>query len=72
MTPPIQITAEASGHTVAMPAAKPSLPIPRYLESVYWWAYVHPRAVRLFEREWLVNAILFGNYARLRNHALDE
>jgi len=49
-----------------------SLPIPRYLEQVYWWAYVHPNAVNVFEREWLVNAILFGNYARLRNHALAE
>ncbi len=46
-----------------------SLPIPRYLEAVYWWAYVHPRAVHLFEREWLVNLILFGNYGRLRDAA---
>jgi len=46
--------------------------IPRYLEQVYWWAYVHPNAVRLFEREWLVSTILFGNYARLRDAALDE
>ena len=46
--------------------------IPRYLEQVYWWAYVHPRAVQTFEREWLVNAILFGNYARLRDLALTE
>jgi ubiquinone/menaquinone biosynthesis C-methylase UbiE len=44
--------------------------IPRYLEQVYWWAYVHPHAVRVFEREWLVNAILFGNYGRLRDEAL--
>ena len=48
------------------------LPIPRYLEAVYWWAYVHPRAVHLFEREWLVNLILFGNYGRLRDRALAE
>jgi len=48
------------------------LAIPRYLEQVYWWAYVHPRAVQTFEREWLVNAILFGNYARLRDLALAE
>jgi ubiquinone/menaquinone biosynthesis C-methylase UbiE len=46
--------------------------IPGYLETVYWWAYVHPRAVRIFEREWLVNLILFGNYARLRDAALNE
>jgi ubiquinone/menaquinone biosynthesis C-methylase UbiE len=47
-----------------------ALTIPRYLEQAYWWAYVHPKAVDVFEREWLVNAILFGNYARLRDSAL--
>lgn len=47
-------------------------PIPGYLEQVYWWAYVHPNAVSLFEREWLVNAILFGHYGRLRDAALDD
>jgi len=46
-------------------------PVPSYLEQGYWWAYVHPRAVQLFEREWLVNLILFGNYGRLRDLALD-
>lgn len=49
-----------------------ALPVPRYLEQLYWWAYVHPKAVQLFDREWLVSAILFGNYARLRDAALDE
>ena len=44
---------------------------PRYLETVYWWAYVHPRSIWVFERQWLVNAILFGNYARLRDGALN-
>lgn len=51
-------------------AATQAPPIPRYLEQVYWWAYVHPNAVHLFEREWLVNAILWGNYGRLRDAAL--
>jgi ubiquinone/menaquinone biosynthesis C-methylase UbiE len=46
--------------------------IPAYLEKLYWWAYVHPNAVRIFERGWLVNLILFGNYAKLRKAALDE
>lgn len=46
--------------------------IPGYLDQVYHWAYVTPRAIETFEREWLVNAILFGNYARLRDAALDE
>ncbi len=52
--------------------ARALVPIPRYLEQVYWWAYVHPNAVQLFEREWLVNLILFGNYGRLRDAALTE
>ena len=45
--------------------------IPAYLQSTYWWAYVHPRAVRFFERQWLVNLILWGNFNRLRDAALD-
>jgi len=31
------------------------LPVPAYLQQFYWWAYVHPWAVRTFERGWLVN-----------------
>lgn len=46
--------------------------IPEYLEKVYWWAYLHPNAVRLFERQWLVNLILWGNFNRLRDAALEE
>jgi ubiquinone/menaquinone biosynthesis C-methylase UbiE len=46
--------------------------VPSYLHETYWWAYVHPNAVRLFERQWLVNLILWGNFARLRDAALDE
>ncbi len=48
------------------------LPIPKYLEETYWRAYVHPNAVHVFERQWLVNLILWGNFARLRNLALAE
>jgi len=44
--------------------------VPAYLQKIYWWAYVHPNAVRVFEREWLVNLILFGNYSALRDAAL--
>jgi len=60
----------ASAHKVG-PAAG-SLPVPSYLQEIYWWAYVHPWAVRVFEREWLVNLILLGNYARLRDAALAD
>jgi ubiquinone/menaquinone biosynthesis C-methylase UbiE len=45
--------------------------IPAYLNETYWWAYVHPNAVKLFERQWLVNVILWGNFARLRDAALE-
>ena len=45
---------------------------PHYLTANYWWAYVHPRAVWFFERQWLVNLILWGNYALLRNAAMME
>src|SRR3974390_2268993 len=46
--------------------------VPAYLQAYYWWAYVHPCAVKVFERQWLVNLILWGNYARLRDAALAE
>lgn len=47
-------------------------PIPEYLKKVYWWAYLHPKAVHLFEREWLVNLILWGNYQPLCDAALAD
>jgi ubiquinone/menaquinone biosynthesis C-methylase UbiE len=52
--------------------AQPSWVAPEYLLRNYWWAYVHPNAVRLFERQWLVNMILCGNFALLRDSVLDE
>jgi len=51
---------------------RPPVTVPEYLESTYWWAYTHPNAVRVFERQWLVNLILWGNFSRLRDLALDE
>lgn len=56
------------------PCCAPESPpaIPDYLQEAYWWAYLHPNAVRLFEREWLVNLILWGNFGRLRDAALAE
>lgn len=44
--------------------------VPRYLVQTYWWAYGHPLAVRVFERQWLVNLILWGNFRRLRDAAI--
>lgn len=47
-------------------------PVPTYLLRHYWWAYVHPRGVKFFDRLWLVNLILLGNYKRLVRSALSE
>jgi len=44
--------------------------VPGYLVQTYWWAYVHPRAVQVFERQWLVNLILWGNFNRLCDAAI--
>lgn len=46
--------------------------IPDYLQDTYWWAYVHPKSVWVFEREWLVNLILWGNMHKLTRTVLDE
>ena len=51
--------------------AREAIAVPAYLTRAYWWAYVHPHAVRVFERQWLVNLILWGNFGRLRDAALD-
>src|ERR1043166_2587512 len=57
---------------IALPARTGDGPVPHYLTAHYWWAYVHPNAVKVFERQWLVNLILWGNYRRLRDAALAE
>jgi len=44
--------------------------VPKYLQDTYWWAYVHPKAIAFWDRQWLINLILFGNFKRLRNAAL--
>ena len=71
MTSPLAVVVEAAAGA-DQPHVTQTLPIPHYLEQAYWWAYVHPKAVHVFEREWLVNAILFGNYGRLRDLALAD
>ena len=47
-------------------------PIPDYLQDTYWWAYLHPKSFWFFEREWVVNLILWGNMKKLTNAVLDE
>ena len=70
MLPAVATTRRAGG-SVVFPQVD-GIGIPDYLTSYYWWAYVHPKAVNVFERDWLINLILWGNYARLRDAALAE
>jgi ubiquinone/menaquinone biosynthesis C-methylase UbiE len=71
--PPIFAGAnQGTAITAGLPAGAAELQVPHYLNAYYWWAYIHPRAVRVFERQWLVNLILWGNYARLRDAVLAE
>ena len=60
----VQAVAEAA------PATSPS--IPDYLRETYTWAYLHPKSFWFFEREWVVNLILWGNMKKLTNAVLDE
>ena len=57
-----------TGHNLSL---KPPA-IPDYLQETYWWAYLHPRSFWFFEREWVVNLILWGNMKMLTNAVLDE
>jgi hypothetical protein len=44
---------------------KPNRDAPDYLDTFYWWAYVEPRAVRFFERDWLITLILCGVFQQI-------
>lgn len=68
---PSVVTSDASMATRSANLA-PALVVPDYLENTYWWAYTHPNAVRVFERQWLVNLILWGNFSKLRDLALQD
>jgi ubiquinone/menaquinone biosynthesis C-methylase UbiE len=66
--PDIDLNANAAARAVGAR----EIQIPCYLLTHYWWAYVHPRAVKVFERQWLINLILWGNYNRLRRAVLAD
>lgn len=63
---------------LAEPVAAPATPasadtgIPAYLRDTYTWAYLRPASLAVFDRHWMVNAILLGNYGRLERSVLAE
>lgn len=66
--------ANVDGRTAAAGPSGIQAPValPEYLQQTYWWAYLHPRGVSFFERQWLVNFILWGNYVTLRDSVFAE
>ncbi|MGO9392765.1 rhodoquinone biosynthesis methyltransferase RquA [Rhodoblastus sp.] len=60
------LEAELAGGAPAANAGPPA-----YLVEKYWWAYANPLAVKFWEREWLINAILMGQYKRLRSATIE-
>lgn len=69
---PYEVDGQPVQDASVTPVIETSPPIPDYLQDTYWWAYVHPKSVWVFEREWLVNLILWGNMNRLTSAVLDE
>lgn len=53
-------------------AGQDDVRVPDYLERHYWWAYARPWSIKIFDRLWLVNLILLGNYKRLVRSAMAE
>jgi ubiquinone/menaquinone biosynthesis C-methylase UbiE len=64
------VPARAETAPAIEPSVVPAVAIPPYLSRHYWWAYIDPRAIRFFDRQWIINLILWGNYAKLRDAAL--
>ena len=54
------------------PTGDPRVALPDYLERTYWWAYLRPASIRIFDRRAVVSAILWGQYRRLSDMALTQ
>jgi ubiquinone/menaquinone biosynthesis C-methylase UbiE len=65
-------TGDYAAQQARLAAVKPAPPIPDYLQDTYWWAYLHPKALHFFEREWVVNLILWGNMNRLTQAVIGD
>ena len=50
----------------------PQPELPEYMEKTYWWAYLRPTSIRIFDRRPVVSAILWGQYRKLSDMALRQ
>lgn len=62
----------AGGVQEAAALASPTHDVPAYLRDTYTWAYLTPGLARLFDREPVVEAILWGNARRLIGRVIAE
>lgn len=46
--------------------------IPEYLARHYWWAYLWPKSIWFFDHQFIINAILFGQYNTLLRQTLAQ
>ena len=46
--------------------------LPQYLQRHYWWAYINPTMISILDRKWLVDIVLWGNFTKLRDSAINE
>jgi len=60
------------GVCAAVSGARRRVKIPDYLHETYTWAYIHRLAPAVLDNDWIVSAILWGNYRRLVQTALAE
>ena len=72
LTPTGSATAVGSGLRPAVATPQRSVGVPDYLKDTYHWAYLSPLGVRLFDHPFIVRAILWGNYDRLKRAACEE
>ncbi|MDX2369224.1 MAG: methyltransferase domain-containing protein [Colwellia sp.] len=45
--------------------------LPEYLTEHYWWAYLSPKGVGFFDRPYMVNRILWGQYHKIAQDTVD-
>jgi ubiquinone/menaquinone biosynthesis C-methylase UbiE len=60
------------GRAARHQAGPPNRQVPAYLREVYSWAYLTPSFAKVLDRQWVVEAILWGNARRLVAHVVSE